>query len=384
MGKASAVAIIGAGPYALSTAAFLKRAGVEAMLFGELMGFWRKMPQGMFQRSFRKASNIADPEGVLTLENFERSTGCRVPSPIPLESFTAYGDWFRERAGINVDPRRVTLVEKAGAVFRLRLSDGGYVEADRLVVACGISSFAWRPPLFDGLDAAYVSHTSQHVRFDGFRGKSVLVVGGGQSALEDAALLNESGAAVEVVVRRGELRFLRGERFYESRVLYPSWGVGPPALNRVMGRPAVFRLLPSWIGQPLAQRAIRPAAAAWLRPRLESVRLTMGQNVERIRRCNGGVEVRLDGGDRRIVDHVLLGTGYRIDLTRLELLAPELLRRIKLFGGSPSLSPRFESSVEGLHFVGALAAANCGPGLRFVSHTGFAARAIEKSVRQKE
>ena len=64
------VAIVGAGPYALATAAHLRHAGIEVQLYGEVMGFWRTMPAGMLLRSYRRASNISDPENRLTLAGF--------------------------------------------------------------------------------------------------------------------------------------------------------------------------------------------------------------------------------------------------------------------------------------------------------------------------
>jgi FAD-dependent urate hydroxylase len=45
------------------------------------------------------------------------------------------------------------------------------------------------------------------------------------------------------------------------------------------------------------------------------------------------------------------------------------------------LGPGFESSVPGLHFVGAFAAASFGPVMRFVSVTPFTARALASHVR---
>ena len=46
------VAVVGAGPYGLSAAAYLRAAGIETRVFGEPMAFWQKqMPVGMCLRS---------------------------------------------------------------------------------------------------------------------------------------------------------------------------------------------------------------------------------------------------------------------------------------------------------------------------------------------
>jgi hypothetical protein len=95
-----------------------------------------------------------------------------------------------------------------------------------------------------------------------------------------------------------------------------------------------------------------------------------------------GQELRLTVDDERprCVDHLMFGTGYRVDLSRYSFLDRGLREQIRLIGTYPRLSSGFESSVQGLHFVGAPAAASAGPGMRFVSHTGFVARAITRDI----
>jgi Pyridine nucleotide-disulphide oxidoreductase len=380
------VAIVGAGPYALSTALFLQRAGVESRVLGEVMGFWQSMPSGMFLRSYRKASSIADPDRELTLDAYERKTGKQLGTPITLEGFIEYGGWFQRQAGIEVDARRVERLAADGNRFELGLSDGEMLGAEAVVVAAGIAPFTWRPPLFEGLGPGLASHTSEHRDYDVFRGRRVLVVGAGQSALEAAALLAAAGAAdIELLVRRPALRFLHGEGLNEAGglladLLYPEWAVGPPGINLVVGRPRLYRLIPPVLAEPLAYRAIRPAASAHLRDRLAGVKVTTSKAPVAARQENGAVRVELDDGSGRLVDHVVLGTGYRIDLGRYTFLDRDLLGRIRLKGSSPRLSASLESSVPGLYFVGAPAAASAGPGFRFVSHSGFAARAIARHL----
>src|SRR4051794_14044912 len=92
------VAVIGAGPHGLSAATHLRSAGVEPQVFGRPMSFWRTMPQGMFLRSNWSASNIGAPAGELTLDAFKADTGAEFSSPVPLQSFLDYGDWFQRRA----------------------------------------------------------------------------------------------------------------------------------------------------------------------------------------------------------------------------------------------------------------------------------------------
>jgi lysine/ornithine N-monooxygenase len=379
------VAIVGAGPYALSTAAFLGEAGANVRVFGKVMGFWETMPQGMFLRSFRTASNIADPARQFSLVRYEQAVGKAIPSPLPLDDFIAYGRWYQQQAVPNVDPRLVTLVRRDGEGFHLTLSDGEPVRAHRVVIAAGIAPFAWRPPEFAGLGRELASHSSEHHRFDEFDGRRVIVIGRGQSALESAALLHEAGAGVEVIVRSQTIHYLRGERVYENAgilrdLLYPPLGVGPPGLNLVMGIPRAYRLLPRALSEPLAYRTIRPAGAAWLRPRLADVKITLGQSVASAAATDSGVRLTLGDGSERLVDRVLLGTGYRVDIRRYSFLDLGLTDAVRTTGGYPVLSRFFESSVQRLYFLGAVAAVSAGPGMRFVSHTGAVAAAVTSSV----
>ena len=104
----SPVAIIGAGPYGLSAAAYLRAAHVDVHIFGQPMGFWlRHMPAGMWLRSRWEASRIADPTHTYTLDEFQVRCGTHVCEPIPLQDFIAYGQWFQRQVVPDVDPRCV-------------------------------------------------------------------------------------------------------------------------------------------------------------------------------------------------------------------------------------------------------------------------------------
>ena len=82
------VTVIGAGPYGLSSAAYLRAARVETRVFGEPMSFWEKqMPVGMCLRSNWGASHIAAPQKALTLDEYSLKKGNHIPKPIPLDRF---------------------------------------------------------------------------------------------------------------------------------------------------------------------------------------------------------------------------------------------------------------------------------------------------------
>src|SRR5215475_4076223 len=206
------VVVIGAGPHGLAATAYLRHAGVETAIFGESMAFWREqMPTGMLLRSALRASNIASPERTLTLDRWSEETGREVVFPLPLPDFIDYSEWYRGQVAPDLDRRKVGRIERDGNAFRLVLSDGEEVRAERVGIAAGIAPFPRIPRLFASLPRELVSHSSQHSDLSHFRGRRVAVLGAGQSALESAALLKESGADVQVIHRK-PIKWLGGPR----------------------------------------------------------------------------------------------------------------------------------------------------------------------------
>jgi pyridine nucleotide-disulfide oxidoreductase len=379
------VAIVGAGPYGLAAAAHLRQAGVDVRVLGDPMSFWRGMPRGMLLRSNWTATCIADYRGKLSLDAYRRAENVQVDKPVPLARFTEYGLWVQQQVAPDVDRRLVKTLEGDGRGFRVLLEDGSQFDARRVIVAAGIELFAHRPAYADGLPPEVASHTGDHQDLSRFSGARVLVVGGGQSALESAALLHESGAQAEVVVRADHLNWLHGGKYHRklgrlSPLLYAPTDVGPMGLSRLVAVPDAFRRLPRSIQRPLAYRSIRPAGAAWLASRLENVPIAMAKSIVSVRTASEGVQVTFADGGQRTVDHLLLGTGYRVDIARYPFLAPSLLARVRQVNGYPVLRRGMESSVAGLHFVGAPAAWSFGPIMRFVSGGWYTGRALAGAV----
>jgi thioredoxin reductase len=386
MTPAMEVAIVGAGPYGLATAAYLHRAGIEPRVFGRPMEFWRRhMPRGMLLRSSPSASSISHPDRELTLaEYYERSGGVQPPNPVPLESFIAYADWFRDQIGVQTDSRRVTRVERARGRFQLDLDDSDRIEVQRVVIAGGIASFAWWPPVFRGLDHSLAVHAVDVRETAPFKGKRVAVIGAGQSALESAALLHEADAEVEVVARAAGVRWIptpsRGLTARIERLTCAPTEVGPRGISWVAALPDVFRRLPQAVQAQIGPACIAPMGAYWLPTRLRDVPITLGRKVVAAARRNGRVALMLDDGGTRQVDHIVLGTGFRIDVRRYDFLGPELVRALRLAAGAPVLDTGLEASVPGLHFVGAPASQTFGPVMRFVVGTAYAAPAVARSL----
>jgi len=370
--------IVGAGPYGLSSAAYLKSQGFGVGVFGDPMSFWRDhMPAGMYLRSNWLASHISDPHRKLTLDHFRAETGQHFDYPIPLEKFVEYGQWYRQKAVPDSICCQVSSVEKNGNGFKVGLNDGQVVTSKRVIIATGIDPFPRMPEEFRGQPKSHVSHSSDHSDLSRFRGQQVLVVGGGQSALDAARLIHSFGGRVELVAKQNEIRWVGQNRWLHklgliSWCLYSNFDVGPAGISRLVGFPNFFRKLPRNWQDPISYRAIRPAGTGWQRRDMEKVPMTLNCQVTSCEISDGKVRLQLSNGGERVVDHVIVATGYQVDIARYSFFSPSIQQRLKVVGGHPVLGRGLESSIPGLHFVGKPAARSYGPLLNFISGSHFA------------
>jgi hypothetical protein len=288
-----------------------------------------------------------------------------------------------------LDTRKVLQIERNTKGFRLDLETGETAFARRIVIAAGIGSFAWRPPQFANLPNSLASHTCEHRDLGSFAGKRVLVIGSGQSALESAALLHEGGAEVEIAARARQIRWLGGvlsKTFQHglgptvSKLFYAPTDVGPAGISQIVARPDLTRRFPRRIQDWLRSKSIRPAGARWLVARLQKVPFSLGRSVISAAPVGDRIRIRLDDGSERTVDHILLGTGYRVDVSKYDFLSPELAKAIDCFRGYPRLGEGFESSVHGLHFLGAPAVWSFGALMQFVVGTHYASRTLFRYI----
>jgi hypothetical protein len=114
------------------------------------------------------------------------------------------------------------------------------------------------------------------------------------------------------------------------------------------------------------------------------VPLTTGPRVVSPAESGGRLRLTLDDRSERVVDHAILGTGYRVDATRYSFLSDNIVSQLRRTDGFPQLGPGFESSVPGLHFLGAPAAWSFGPLMYFVSGTRFAARKLTSHIANNQ
>jgi thioredoxin reductase len=387
------VVIVGAGPYGLSIAAHLKALGVNFRIFGSPMHTWRtQMPKGMRLKSEGFASSLDDPDSAFTLGAYCKQQGlpyADLGSPVPLDTFISYGMEFQKRYVPNLEHELVTAVKQVPEGFQVGLRNGEVFAARRIVLAVGISHFAYVPPELSALPEEFATHSSRHSSLDRFKGKEVAVVGAGASAVDLAALLYEAGISVQLVARKPKIRFhdpAQIPRPLMDRIQYPMTGIGPGwKLVFCTRAPHLFRKLPEQYRLNSVKTILGPAPGWFVKQQVVGkVPFNLGVNITEAKVQNGRVSLQLtdDAGAQRTltVDHVVAATGYRVDLKRLAFLDSGVQASLRSVEHTPVLSSHFESSVPGLYFVGVAAANMFGPLLRFAYGARFTARRISKHL----
>lgn len=384
------VVVVGAGPYGLVMAAHMLDRGLEVAVFGRPLQLWReRMPRGMLLRSYWWATSFSDPNRQYGLERYFRETGQQAIDPLLADTVIDYGLWFQKHMVPNVDETYVKVIIHREGQYEVTLADGRMVQAAVVVMAPGLQYYTYCPPEYNHLHAELVSHSSDHRTFDRFVGKSVVIVGGGQSALETAALAHESGAHVQVVSRSPLVWIQDGPIFPEhrsfiERLRNPKAGIAPGWFNWGLEHfPYTFQRLPRAAKDKILRGcgSYGPMGAAWLKQRvIGKVPLHERQRVQQVKEVDDGVMLTLSNNKTLKADHVILGTGYRVDVKNLPMLDPALLSAVQTHHNAPVLNNRFESSVPGLYFVGFSSVSSCGPLYRFVVGTEAAARRVAGSV----
>ena len=383
------IAVVGAGPYGLSVAAHL--AGRRVRTFGEPMETWRtRMPPYMLLRSDWKETSLSAPGNLGSIDRWARVVGEEREEPIPLQKFLRYADWFRQTFVPEGDPSDVAALERAPDGYRLTTAAGDELDVREVVVAVGAVPFAYAPPPLGEAVGDRVAFATSLQDYEPYRGRRVVVVGGGQGGLESASLAVRAGADVELIVRsslrwfadrephrpRGRVR----QRLY--RLAYPVVGYGPPPLNRLALHPDVFAALPAGARRRLSARILRAGGSPWLRQEVErSVNVTEGVGVVGIDQ-DGVVRLRLSDGSVREADAVILAAGFRFSLDRLSFLSEGIRKAIALEDGWPLLDRWFRSTERGLLFVGFAAEHRFGPIARFIPGTGFTANRVREALER--
>jgi thioredoxin reductase len=392
--SSSDTVIVGAGPYGLSIAAHLRAAGIPYQLFGRTLESWRAfMPEGMVLKSEPFASNLWDPGRQFTLKRFAAET--KIPyehsgRPLSLANFLNYAEWFRQRAVGEPNPAQVQRISGGAGEFTLEFADHPPVKARRVILATGHMAFRYIPSELAGLAEPLGLHSTRIGDVRAFSGRDVTILGAGQSALESAALLHEAGAAVRVIARTDRLIWNPapiGQRSFLDTLRQPESGLGLGWRSvAVCELPQAFRrLFPAEKRHRFVAGSWGPTGAWWLRERFEN-RVTTLLNC-RIRSAGAvGARVRLvvdqPGGASEIeTDHVISGTGFKVDVDRMDFLDSALRANIAREGAVPRLNANFGTSVDGLFIVGIASAPTFGPVMRFMFGAKHVAPVLARHLR---
>jgi thioredoxin reductase len=383
------VAIIGAGPYGLSLAAHLAAQGTPFRIFGTPMHSWRyRMPAGMHLKSDGFASDLYDPAAALTLAQFCKQRALPyqdVGLPVPLELFTAYGMEFQRRFVPLVEETEITALTPVSDAFRLTTGDGTTLTARKVVVAVGVSHFAYVPPLLAAsIPPDALTHSSAHPDVTALRGRKVAIIGAGSSAIDLAALMHEAGVDVQVVARRERILFHDPPvepRPLFARIRNPRSGLGLGWRSRLCtDAPLIFHALPLQIRLRAVRRHLGPSPGWFMREKMAGLPLHLGTALEEPLVKGNQVSLRFTHQQGKkselLVDHVIAATGYRVDLQRLAFLDSALRAKVRSVEDTPVLNRNFESSVPGLYFVGLASANSFGPLTRFAYGARFTATRI--------
>ena len=387
------VVIIGAGPYGLSLAAHLAERKIEHRIFGRPMQFWSQIADAADKRylkSYCFGTNLSSPSPGFSFSDYNTPRSLETFEPCSMANFAAYGRWFQESQVPWVEPVDVGNVRLHRGSFAISLSNGEDLVAEQVVVATGLASFANVPRALSALPRSLVTHTSDIAAFSTFKGRRLAVLGAGQSALEAAVLLHEAEAHPTLLVREHSISWhsrVQRKRSLWRRVRSPITGLGTGPKAWALTRfPRALHRTPDAFRTRFVNTHLPAEGAWWLRERFDSkVPVQFGAEVIGAQQSGSGVlltvrDLKRQDTRQLTVDHVIAGSGYTVDVDRLEFLDELLRDRIERLELSPKLNATFESSVPGLHFVGAASAMSFGPLFRFVVGADFTARTISKHI----
>jgi thioredoxin reductase len=387
------VVVIGAGPFGLSISAHLSALGIDHLTVGRPMDTYKShVPAGMIMKSEPYASTIASPDGEYTLAAYSASKGLdyvdRV-GPVTRQRFVDYADWYAEQLVPGVRDETVTDVSPVASGFRVAFANAAPVVSRTVVVATGVLPYRHVPAELAGLPAELVTHAAQHQDLSVFKGRRVAVVGAGQSSLETAALLHEEGASVQVIARVPQLDWNDpnpAQRSLMEHITRPVTQLCEGWRCYFWNTPYAFRRLPENYRITKARTVLGPSGSWWLKDRVDGVIDVMtGRTIREATAHGSGVRLVLDGHSHSVVDadHVIAGTGFRIDLARLSFLPEQLRLSVKSLNGHPLVSRSGQTSVPGLYFCGAPTVLSIGPSSRFIAGTHTLSALLAKSAARR-
>ena len=165
-------------------------------------------------------------------------------------------------------------------------------------------------------------------------------------------------------------------------------GIGPGwKLYLCTNAPLLFRQMPKEFRFEKVKTILGPAPGWFVKEQIVGkVPITLSVSITEANVQDGRVVLQLTDKTHNqstiVTDHVISGTGYKVDLGRLPFLDADLKSRVQTADNTPVLSSNFETSVPGLYMIGACAAYTFGPLLRFAFGAGFTAKRLSRHLRR--
>lgn len=374
--------IIGAGPFGLATAAYAQHLGIDYLILGKPMDFWKaNMPDGMYLRS---ASDWhLDPVGIHTIEEFlarQNLTPADV-EPLSRDFYLSYCQWFQEQKHITPTPGFVRQLDYSAASphpFTATLDDGRTIQATNVVIAPGFKHFKQIPPeLAEMLPPGRYDHTCDLVDFTQLAGKRILIIGGRQSAFEWTALLNEAGAAsVDLTYRHDSPAFREAD-----------WSWVSPMVDALIPDPGWFRRLSQPEKDEIGRRLWaegRLKVEPWLESRAmtDTVHLWPKTHLVACQQTDqGDLLITLNNGQQLTIDYIILATGYKVKIDQLPLLAQgNILPQLVTLNGFPVLDLHMQTNLPGLFITSMPAVQDFGPFFAFTISVRTSAHLIGQAL----
>jgi thioredoxin reductase len=338
--------IVGAGPAGLSVAACLARAGraFEIVERADTVGSaWRNHYDRLHLHTDKGHSE-------LPFQPYPRD----YPKYIAREQFVAYLESYAN--AMRVAPHlgeTVTAAQRTGDHWDVTTSRTSY-RATNLVIATGYTQVPEIPaiPGRDGF-AGEVIHSSQYRNGAAYRGRSVLVVGFGNSGGEIAIDLVENGATTELSVRSPVNVIKRDMLGMPVLAVAGMLAWMPPRLADALSWPLMrltvgnirklgLRQLPYGPMQQVLRTKRIPLIDIGTLALIRQGKIKVRTGIARM----DGDEVVFDDGSRGRYDVVVLATGYRPGVAQF-LSAPETLGE----HGVPTTSG-VRTALPGLYYCG--------------------------------
>lgn len=96
---------------------------------------------------------------------------------------------------------------------------------------------------------------------------------------------------------------------------------------------------------------------------------------------SGELEVKLDNGQGLTVDHIILATGYKVQINQVPFLGRgELLDELHIHNGYPVLDEHFQTNIPGLYFTSMAATQDFGPFFAFTISVRTSAKLIGQAI----